>query len=163
MHAHVQTAKDIIQRIAYMNIASITPVGTPWNSPVYVSFDKNLTFYWVSWNKNQHSVNIRNNPHVFVTIYDSTVPAGTGVGVYLEGKAYEIKNLPELVHALTTHYGREERTPRDVVEFMKKFPRRAYAFVPERGWINMDGEVKGNFVDKRAELDLAALRNLLLS
>lgn len=157
----MEIAKDIITKIAYMNIASITPEGNPWNSPVYVSFDKELNFFWVSWHKNQHSINIRNNPHVFVTLYDSTVPAGTGVGVYMEGNAHEISNLTEAIHALKTHYGREKRKPRDVVEFMKKFPRRAYKFMPKKVWVNVDGEVNGNFVDKRVEVDVTELKQLM--
>lgn len=160
MSQQLSVVKEILERIAYMNIASITPEGTPWNSPVYISYDNDLNFFWVSWNKNQHSVNIRNNPHVFVTIYDSTVPAGTGVGVYMEGKAFEITNLMEAIRALKTHYGREKRNPRDVIEFMKKFPRRAYKFVPDKAWINVDGEVSGNFVDKRVEIDLADMRKM---
>lgn len=163
MSQQLKVAKEILENIAYMNIASITPEGKPWNSPVYVSYDKDVRFYWVSWHKNQHSINIRNNPQVFVTLYDSTVPAGTGVGVYMEGKAFEISNLKEMIHALKTHYGREERKPRDVVEFMKKFPRRAYTFVPEKAWVNVDGEVRGNFVDKRVEIDLIEMKKMFAS
>ncbi|MBP6993733.1 pyridoxamine 5'-phosphate oxidase family protein [Candidatus Woesebacteria bacterium] len=158
MSQKLEITKDIIQKISYLNIASITPEGMPWNSPVYTSFDADLNFFWVSWHKNQHSINIRNNPHVFTTIYDSTIPAGTGVGVYMEGKAYELSNLKETIHALKTHYGREKRKPRDVIEFMKKFPRRAYKFVPEKVWVNVDGEVKGNFVDKRVEVNILELK-----
>jgi uncharacterized protein YhbP (UPF0306 family) len=163
MSQQITIAKEILERIAYMNIASITPENKPWNSPVYVSFDDDLNFFWVSWHKNQHSINIRNNPQVFVTLYDSTVPAGTGVGVYMEGKAYELKNIGEMLHALKTHYGREARKPRDVIEFMKKFPRRAYKFVPEKAWINVDGEVKGNFVDKRVEINLHEMKKIILT
>ncbi len=155
-------AKEILEKVAYMNIASITPEGEPWNTPVYVSLDKDLNFFWVSWYKNQHSINIRNNPNVFVTLYDSTVPAGTGVGVYMKGKAFEITNLIEAIHALKTHYGREKRKARDVMEFMKKFPRRAYKFVPDKAWINVDGEVRGNFVDKRVEIDLVDKKKVVM-
>ena len=79
----------------------------------------------------------------------------------MEGNAYELSNLKETIHALKTHYGREKRKPRDVIEFMKKFPRRAYKFVPEKVWVNVDGEVKGNFVDKRVEVDISELKKLI--
>ncbi len=160
MSTQLKVAKEIIERITYLNIASITPEGKPWNTPVYCSLDSDLNFYWVSWKENQHSVNVRTNPNIFATIYDSTQPAGTGVGIYLEGKASELSNIKEVFHALKCHYGRERRTVRDVVEFLSKLPRRAYKFVPEKAWINIDDTIDGNFVDKRAELDLQKLKNL---
>ena len=48
-------AAKVIKSILYINIASITPNGKPWNSPVYCAFDKNLNYYWFSWKENQHS------------------------------------------------------------------------------------------------------------
>jgi hypothetical protein len=161
MDGLVKKAAGIMRRILYMNIASITPEGKPWNSPVYCAFDRNLNYYWLSWKLNQHSKNIRNNPSVFVTVYDSTVPASTGFGVYLEGEARELNNPVEILSGLRLIYGREKRKPRDVVQFLRKFPRRAYKFVPRRAWINGDGEIDGNYVDTRTELDLKGLKEAL--
>ena len=96
MEGLIKAATKVIKNILYINIASITPSGKPWNTPVYCAYDKDLSYYWLSWRLNQHSKNIRNNPDVFVTVYDSTVPAGTGFGVYFEGKAYELKNIKEI-------------------------------------------------------------------
>ncbi|OGK24180.1 hypothetical protein A3A46_00525 [Candidatus Roizmanbacteria bacterium RIFCSPLOWO2_01_FULL_37_13] len=97
MESLIKAAAKIIKNILYINIATITPDGKPWNSPVYCAYDKNLNYYWLSWKLNQHSKNVRNNPSAFVTIYDSTVPAGTGFGVYFEGKAYELKNIKDIL------------------------------------------------------------------
>jgi len=157
-----EKAVKIIKKFLYINIASITPDGKPWNSPVYCAFDKNLNYYWLSWRLNQHSKNIRNNPQVFITIYDSTVPAGTGFGVYFEGKAYELDNPIEILAGLKEIYGREKRSPRDIVQFLKKFPRRVYKFIPERSWINGEGEIGGNYIDNRTELDLKKLKTSLI-
>ena len=132
MESLIKTAAKIIKNILYINIATITSEGKPWNTPVYCAFDKNLNYYWLSWKLNQHSKNIRNAPSAFVTIYDSTVPAGTGFGVYLEGKAYELKNIKDILVGTKVVYAREKRKPRDVIHFLKKFPRRVYKFVPER-------------------------------
>ena len=44
MDKKVNTAVTIIKNIEYINIASITPEGLPWNSPVYTAFDKDLNF-----------------------------------------------------------------------------------------------------------------------
>lgn len=161
MDSLIKKAASIIQTILYINIASITPDGKPWNSPVYCAFDRDLNFYWLSWKLNQHSKNIRNNPSVFVTIYDSTVLAGTGIGVYLEGKAYELKNPKDIFLGIKEVYKREKRSPREVIQFLKKFPRRAYKFVPEKAWINGDGDIDGNYIDVRTELDLKKLKQLI--
>jgi hypothetical protein len=157
----IKGAAKIIKNVLYMNIASITPSGQPWNSPVYCAFDKHLNFFWLSWKLNQHSINIRNNPSVFVTIYDSTVSASTGVGVYLEGKAYELHNPKDIFLGIKEVYKREKRKPRDVIQFLKKFPRRTYKFIPEKVWINGDGDIEGNYIDIRTELDLNMLKSML--
>ena len=151
-------AAKVIKSILYINIASITPNGKPWNSPVYCAFDKNLNYYWFSWKENQHSENIRNNPNIFVTIYDSTVPASTGFGVYFEGKAYELSNPKEILAGIKEIYNREKRKPKDVIHFLKKFPRRVYKFIPEKVWVNTDGKINGNYIDSRTELDLEKLK-----
>ena len=158
MDGLIKEAAKVIKSILYINIASVTPSGRPWNSPVYCAYDKQLNFYWFSWKLNQHSKNIRNNANAFVTIYDSTVPAGTGFGVYLEGQAYEVSNVKDMLVGLKEVYKREKKKPREVVQFLKKFPRRVYKFVPEKIWVNGDRETDGNFIDVRTELDIKKLK-----
>lgn len=162
MEALLSKAARVIRDILYINIASITPEGKPWNTPVYFAYDSDLTIYWLSWKENQHSINVRKNPSVFVTLYDSTVPISTGFGVYLEGKAYELNNIMEILKGIKEIYGREKRIPRDVVQFLTHFPRRVYRFVPERVWVNGEGEIDGNFIDTRTGLNLEDLRRVLL-
>ncbi|KKQ24628.1 MAG: Pyridoxamine 5'-phosphate oxidase-related, FMN-binding protein [Candidatus Roizmanbacteria bacterium GW2011_GWC2_37_13] len=161
MNKKIETAAKIIKRIEYINIASITPEGMPWNTPVYTSFDKNLNFYWLSWKKNQHSINVRNNGNVFVTIYDSTTPAGTGVGLYFSGKAKELINPAEMLIGITVIYKREKHKMRAIKEFLTHFPRRVYRFTPEKIWINGDSDISGNFIDIREELDLSKIKEKL--
>ena len=84
-------AKSEIERIFYITIATSNKKGEPWNSPVYSVFDKDYNFFWVSWSENQHSKNIRENESVFIVIYDSTSPEGTGFGVYMKGKAFQLE------------------------------------------------------------------------
>ena len=107
----VSRAKEVIHQILYITLATSDEKGNPWNSPVYSAFDKNYIFYWASWSENQHSKNIRENENVFVVIYDSTVPEGTGFGVYMKGKAYELglKDSPEILKALKLLYQRKNK------------------------------------------------------
>lgn len=157
----IHKTKEIIEKIEYLNLATITPEGLPWNSPVYCSFDKDLNFYWLSWKENQHSKNIRDNENVYVTIYDSTVPTSTGIGVYLQGKAYELSNPIDIVKGLTKHYSRSKHKTKDVIMFLTSYPRRVYKFVPEKVWINGNREIEGNYIDNRIELDLEELRKII--
>lgn len=154
-------SKEIIEKIEYLNLATITPKGLPWNSPVYCSFDKKLNFYWLSWKENQHSENIRSNENVYITIYDSTIFSGQGVGVYFQGKAYELSNPIDIVKGLTHHYGRSKKKMKDVIMFLTSYPRRVYKFVPEKVWINGEGEIEGNYIDNKTELDLEELKKII--
>lgn len=94
----VRQAKDVLQKIHYITIATSDKNGQPWNSPVSSRFDKKYNFFWASWTENQHSKNIKENPKVFVVVYDSTVPEGTGFGVYMKGKAHQLdkENMEEI-------------------------------------------------------------------
>lgn len=128
--------------------------------PVYSAYDGNYNFYWASYVENQHSKNIRENENVFIVIYDSTVPEGTGFGVYMKGKAYQlgIKNIGEIIKALKLLYGRKSKKPRKPEEFLRLLPRRIFKFVPERVWVNSEGEIKGNYIDTRIDITDAILR-----
>ncbi len=161
MDKKVKTAIEIIRKIEYMNIASITPEGMPWNTPVYFGYDNGFNFYWFSWKENQHSVNVRNNKNVFVTVYDSTAPASTGVGVYLEGEAKELTNPKDIIIGMTVVYKRSKHKMRAITEFLKHFPRRIYRFVPKKAWINDESDIGGNPIDIREELDLKQLKEQL--
>lgn len=149
-----EKVKSIIEKIIYITIATVSKDGKPWNSPVYSAYDEKFNFFWASWKENEHSKNVRNNSDVFLVIYDSTAPEGTGEGVYIKAKACELNDPKEIEHALKYLYGRKSKTPRKVEEFLGEFPRRVYKAVPEKFWINTDGEVSGSFVDKRIEVNL---------
>lgn len=150
-----ERAKEIIEKILYLTIASVSEDGQPWNTPVYSAYDKNYNFYWASDQNGQHSRNIRANPNVFLVIYDSTVPEGTGEGVYIKAKAYELADEKEIKDALAPLYTRKHQDPekRRPAEFLGGYPRRVYKAVPEKFWMNADGEKDGNYIDVRVELE----------
>src|SRR3989344_4776521 len=106
LDSNVEKAHRIIEKILYITIATVSKDGRPWNSPVYCAFDEDYNFYWASWRENQHSKNIKENNNVFIVIYDSTVPEGTGEGVYVQAKAYELNDGEEIKHALKYLDGR---------------------------------------------------------
>lgn len=153
-------AKDVIEKILYITIATSNKEGVPWNSPVYSAYDESYNFYWASYVENQHSKNIRANQNVFIVIYDSTVPEGTGFGVYMEGKAYQLDkdDVEEIKHAIKLLSERVNKKPRSPEEFLEGFPRRIFKFVPEKIWVNSEGEIKGNYVDTRIDITDAILK-----
>lgn len=149
--------KGILEKILYVTIATSSKDGQPWNSPVYSAFDENYNFFWASDQNGQHSMNIKENNKVFLVIYDSTAPEGTGEGVYTLAKAYELTDENEIAHALKHLDDRtcKEKDPDTrIAGFQGNMPRRVYKAVPEKVWVNDDGEVNGNYIDIRIEVDL---------
>lgn len=152
-----EKVKQIIDKIIYITIATSSKDGVSWNSPAYSSFDENYNFYWNSWKESQHSKNIKKNPKVFIVIYDSTAPEGTGEGVYIQANVHELVDKKEIERARMILQGRKAKPSSkllDASEFMGDYPRRVYKAVPEKFWINGDGEINGNYIDMRTEVDL---------
>lgn len=157
MDALSKRAKEIINKILYITIATVSKEGLPWNSPVYSAFDENFNFYWNSWTENQHSQNISNNNDIFLVIYDSTVAEGTGEGVYIKAKAYILTEGQEIERALALLQKRKNKPSsklRSAQEFLGENPRRVYKAIPEKFWMNTYSEMNGKFVDKRIEVQL---------
>lgn len=152
-----EKAKQIIEKIIYITIATCSKKGNPWNTPVYSAFDEDYNFYWASDKNGQHSKNISENENVFLVIYDSTAPEGTGEGVYIQAKAHMLTDEKEIERAhelLAKRKTKQSSKLRDATEFMGDYPRRVYKAVPEKFWINGDGDINGNYVDIRMEVDL---------
>jgi general stress protein 26 len=79
--------RELLYRLPYATIATVCPDGQPWNTPVFARGDDELNLYWVSHKQAQHSLNIARQPRIFVVIYDSMVPEGEGLGLYLAMRA----------------------------------------------------------------------------
>ncbi len=150
-------AKEIIEEILYITIATSSKDGQPWNSPVYSAYDENYNFYWASWKENQHSKNIAENPNVFIVIFNSKVAEGTGDGVYVKATAQMLTEEGEISQALKFldgRVGKKKDSKTRIVEFQGDNPRRVYKAVPEKFWINEDGVINGKYVDTRKEVKL---------
>lgn len=132
----VLKAKSILEKIPYITIASITPEGLPWNSPVYAVHDAEYRFFWNSSVFSQHSKNIVNNKNIFIVVYDSTVKEGDGFGVYIEAEAKELTEGEELQHAIEIFYKAKGKDPRPEADFLAPNPRRFYQAVPTKVTVN---------------------------
>jgi general stress protein 26 len=147
-------AQTIIDVISYITVATVSNDGQPWNTPVAgFHFDDDYTFYWASWQDNQHSKNIRANGKSFVVVYDSTPADGQpSSGVYMLGQAFELSEEQEVMQAALV-FKSDPYNPSDGKQYLGEYPRRIYKFIPEQIWMNNDDKVGGNFVDVRIEAE----------
>jgi nitroimidazol reductase NimA-like FMN-containing flavoprotein (pyridoxamine 5'-phosphate oxidase superfamily) len=82
-------AHRIMDTILYMVLATADESGRPWASPVYFAHAGYAELFWVSSPEATHSRNIAVRPEVSIVVFDSTVPVGTGQGVYMAAVAAE--------------------------------------------------------------------------
>ena len=155
---HQKRAAEILKQIQYATLATVTPEGLPWNSPVAHTLGEDLNIYWFSDKEGQHSKNVRANGEVFIVIYDSTVPEGDGEGVYIQAKAFELDDPTEILRVRKLKKGEDYvGKPND---FTGDAIRRVYKAVPQRVWMNDDVTEDKVFIkDIRVEVDLKRLKN----
>jgi nitroimidazol reductase NimA-like FMN-containing flavoprotein (pyridoxamine 5'-phosphate oxidase superfamily) len=84
------TAKAIIDANLYMVLGTADEHGHPWVSPVYYAPVECREFLWVSRPETLHSRNLAARPQISIVIFDSSVPIGTGQGVYMAATAEEV-------------------------------------------------------------------------
>ena len=134
---HIISAVKILKGMKYMTLATVCADGSPWNTPLAPTPSDDLIFRWGSSEDSTHSQNVRNEKRVFVVIYDSTAPEGTGEGVYMQGVAEELDEYEGTL--------------------------KMYRFVPQQIWINDEEKNEdGSFKkDIRVELDLSVLKESL--
>jgi len=150
---YTKDAKKVIDSIQYIDLATITKNGRPWNSPLWFKRDKDYNFYFGSPKNTQHTKNIRANGRGFVVIYDSRAPEGTGFGVYMTVRVKELTEPMELKKAIKLLFANDKlkRVPED---FLSKSPLRLYKVIPSKVWVN-DSEMKnGLYIDYRIEIKL---------
>jgi uncharacterized protein YhbP (UPF0306 family) len=159
---YVKCTRRTVQEIKYITIATICAGvnGYPWNSPVYSAFDSDYNFFWASEIQSQHSKNIRENPYVFLVIYNSTIPEGAGVGkgVYIQAQASEMSDPDQITRAHQLMASRAGKPPRSAEYFLDDAPRRIYRATPTKMWVNDVVEQDDFRVDVRVEIDLALLQ-----
>lgn len=85
-----ETARRLIDSVAYMTLATADQEGRPWASPVWYAHDDYRRFIWVSNPDARHSLNLAARPELAIVIFDSHVSPGHGEGVYVEARAEEV-------------------------------------------------------------------------
>ncbi|WP_407353276.1 pyridoxamine 5'-phosphate oxidase family protein [Luteimonas sp. R10] len=149
---------EILRTCLYANIATCNG-NEPWNTPVTAVPDSELDFYWSSWTEAVHSQNIRANPNVFFTFYDSTRARGTNNMrcLYLRCEAATVSDRAE------AHRAHELVYPDEAVslgDFFAPGPKRFYRARPLQAWLNVlsERELQPSTVKMRVEVPLESIR-----
>jgi len=147
-------AKEIIELIPYVTIASVSKDGMPWNSPVFTAYDKEYCFYWGTYRESQKAINIRANNNVFLVVYDSSVPPGTGEGVYMKATAIPMTEPDEIKQAYNILKSRHAMSFWDFEAVGPKGPVQLFKATPQKVWMNDDDTKDGHYIDTRTAIDL---------
>ncbi len=159
MENNVKRAREIINEVIYITLATVTPEGKAWNSPLFSACDEKFNFYWSSHPDSQHSINIAHNGDVFVIIYNSLAREGEGDGVYIQAKASQVTSREEIAKALRL-LGARRGKPFNYPDKFIEGPQRIYKAEPQKMWINdAQKDADGDFIkDYRIELSLTDLQ-----
>jgi nitroimidazol reductase NimA-like FMN-containing flavoprotein (pyridoxamine 5'-phosphate oxidase superfamily) len=137
------TAREIIDASLYMVLGTADENGRPWVSPVYFASRGYTDFYWVSLPDAQHSRNLAGRPEVSIVVFDSSVPIGTGQGVYMSARAEEqdgdeLERGIEVFARRTEEHGGRSWSADDV---RTPAPHRLYRSSVDQHWL-LDKEAR---------------------
>lgn len=94
-------ARAVLDAGRYVVLATADTSGLPWASPVWFANDGYAALYWVSYPGARHSQNLAARPELAMVVFDSTVPPGTGQGVYLSATAEQLAGGEAFERGLT--------------------------------------------------------------
>jgi uncharacterized protein YhbP (UPF0306 family) len=86
-----EVAREILDSVQYLTLATADERGRPWASPVWFAHEGYVRFLWVSKPEARHSRNLATRPEVGIVVFDSTVALGHGQAVYIEASAAELE------------------------------------------------------------------------
>lgn len=144
--------RQILDATHYATISTVDKEGSPWAAPVWYTLDDSNNIYWWSAKTSQHSMNIKSDPKCYITIFDSTLPEGKGVGLYIRAEAFEINDDSEIDSAIDLYNNTTEVFKLKIGDCTGKAPTRIYKAIPRKVWINSEAEVDGQYVDTRKML-----------
>jgi Pyridoxamine 5'-phosphate oxidase len=82
--------REIVDASLYMVLGTADEEGRPWVSPVYFAPSAYREFFWVSRPEARHSRNLEIRRGVSIVVFDSSVPIGSGGGVYMTAVAEQL-------------------------------------------------------------------------
>jgi hypothetical protein len=151
-----QQARDILDSIRYVVLATIDEDGRTRTSPVYFTPSGYEDLYWVSYADTHHSHNLARDSRLSGVVFDSTRPPGEGSAVYVTGAAREIP-ADELAEHLPRAFDPEGRGGRrfSPEELTGDDDLRLWALHVERWEVHIGANhpVLGTGRDRRVSVD----------
>jgi pyridoxine/pyridoxamine 5'-phosphate oxidase len=157
-----EQAAKTLDTIHFATLATVTPEGRPWNTPVMMLHDNVPALYWYSHSASTHSQNIAASPRVFIVIFDSTVELGPKLdrAVYIEAACSRLIEHDKIKHASDLLRQSVPSSPYDPLQVSEI---HAYEAIPDRNWTNTIKKDNGRFTqDTRIELEIGRLGEYLL-
>ncbi len=139
---------DILASNRYLTVSTVDGEGNPWASPVWYVADDEGNYYWWSPMSSQHSTNIINNPNVYITIFNSQLPEGEGLGLYIRATASELppEELDRIIELYNSTTSQFKMTRENC---SGNSPTRLYRAIPSETWYNDGIETEGYYTDVR--------------
>lgn len=162
MEYNIAVIKKILEENKQMVLATVTPEGEPWITPLFFSYTEYCTLYWTSAKDAKHSRNLAQNAKAAVTIHNREIHDTPNWDcVFFTGNVYEV-TAQEFPQALNSYYNRGHLALKEDKEhqlyskdFLDGSPRRLYKFVPEHAYIlNPPITVDGHIFNNRVGVDL---------
>jgi hypothetical protein len=164
-----ETARITIANCQFLCLATSSPEGMPWASPLMFAVDNETRFYWTSALDARHSVNIDQNPLASLVVYDSRPEPGKAQAVYCEVEISALSGR-DLQDGCDVFYGMRYPDPaeraekgRKPTDFEAPSPRRLYRATPISPFSILDPNkhpIHGKLVDHR--VDISSEANSLL-
>lgn len=131
-------ARGIIESNRYMVLGTADEDGVPWVTPVWFAQSDYRRFIWGSSPDRRHSRNIGVRPEVSIVIFDSQVPVGSALAVYMSARAEELsgEELEREVAFFDTAGQAQGLTRRWVLQDMlAPAPYRLYRATVSQHWV----------------------------
>jgi len=160
--SNLSQAIQILKDNIYCCLATASKEGMPWNTPVFYSYDHELTVYWASSIESVHSQYLKENSQAFIVIYNSTAAPRTATALYLQG---HVETVPDhrLDERVQQHF---KRVGEDSLftgnHYRGASPERLYQFSTQKAWLLGEPLDKaGHLIDIRKELSINQLKQSL--
>jgi Pyridoxamine 5'-phosphate oxidase len=153
-----QKVTGIFQSTLYCTLATCSPEGVPWATPLFFVWDSRWCLYWSSAIASLHSQNLAaNGGKASITVYSTEVAQSGVQGLFFVGMAGEVscdRTTATIMNQLFDRT-RGSRPQRSAADYLGTSPRRIYQFTPEQAWITGERLKVGNqLVDTKLQLDL---------
>lgn len=95
-HAEVvRRCRELVEAQQYLTMATADSDGTPWATTVWYAVgslpgDPDPHLLWLSLVDARHSANLAARPRLGLSIFDSTQPGGTGLGLQMAGVGEQV-------------------------------------------------------------------------